>query len=173
MLIHPLVLLALAGLNIGFGIFALLQAEYGLGALLLFVGVLALFTHFNLGTVMLAFRSMGKGQYDKAERQLRQTVKPEWLSRRLRAYYYYLMGLLLQRRGAFAQAYPEYEKALRLGLRTPTETATVHLQMAETAIHLQQPDVAQQHLTEALARTDHSEVVLHAEVLRRQLDETF
>ena len=85
--------------------------------------------YFKQGTLVLAAKHYHHKEYDKAEALLRQIRKPEWLSKKRRGFYEYMMGAISLQKHDFDAAERHYELAVQYPLRTLNDhiAALVHV----------------------------------------------
>ncbi len=109
-----------------------LHIEQGLkSAWYLYVAaLLLLFTHFLFGNVWAAFGKLKKGQLDEAERLIDQIKRPQYLTKRHRAYYHFIKGMIALQRKELPQAEGQLKEALDIGLRTNNDHALTAINLA-------------------------------------------
>lgn len=116
-----------------------------LGSILLFV------MHFLFGTVWAGFNQLQKGNHDTAKIILAQNKRPEWLLKRPRAYYYFGWGIINLHEKDYQEAKANLEEALKIGLRTSTETALIYLNLGHIGFIQKAYDDAKVNLDKAKA----------------------
>jgi Flp pilus assembly protein TadD len=96
-----------------------------------FAGALALILiYFLLGTTRLAFQALQRGDVNRAEKLLRQTLFPGLLVKNNRAQYHFVKGLVHLQYKEWDDAQAEIEKAIQTGLTRKKEEALAHLNLA-------------------------------------------
>lgn len=93
-------------------------------------GVIILLTHFLFGNVSLAFNKLNKGQVDEAEDLILQIKRPDWLLKRHRAYYYFVLGMIALQKKQKGFGEQHLKEALNIGLRSDTDNALAALNIA-------------------------------------------
>src|SRR5262245_36717986 len=101
----------------GFGLFRIAAGDW-LGLLLLAAAALLVYGHFRYGPVWLAFRSLQRGDLERAARLLSQVKRPSALSRETRAYFEFTSGVIESSRGRDETAEQHLRAALDHALRT-------------------------------------------------------
>ncbi|RKD12456.1 hypothetical protein BCY91_12490 [Pelobium manganitolerans] len=105
------VLLALASA------FAAWQGVFEIAALgLMFIGLIV-WGYFKEGPVILAAKAFKQKNYQKAKALLHSIAKPDWLNKRRKPYYYYMLGNIAVTEAHFAEAEVYLARAAVLGLR--------------------------------------------------------
>ena len=91
--------------------------------------VLLAYDYFKQGTLVVAARNFHHKNYDKTERVLSEIFKPEWLSKKRRGYYEFLMGGVCLQKQAYAEAEKHYEIAAKYPMRSANDhvAALVHV----------------------------------------------
>ncbi len=106
-------------------------------------------THFLFGNIWPAFAQLQKGNLLKAEVLLHQTRYPDYLLPRPRAYYYLSRGIIALKQEELDDGQTDLEEALKLGLRTATDTALANLNLAHIHYKKQNITEVKQHLAAA------------------------
>ncbi|MEO1516689.1 MAG: hypothetical protein AAFV95_16835 [Bacteroidota bacterium] len=124
---------ALIGLFLGGGI--VLTFVYGFLYALPFIiiGLALVAGYIFLGTITSAAKLVQTMQFDEAEKRLNLTIKPEWLYKTNRAFYYMIKGTLSMQRKDMEEAEKWLNKAQTIELPSDNEKAMVQLQL--TNIH--------------------------------------
>ena len=102
----------------------------GYGILFLIIGIILLVGYILLGTVQSAAALVEKQQFDKAEKRLNLTFKPNWLYSVNRAYFYLTKGMLCFHLKRNEEGEQYLQKARDIGLQSDNEKAMVALQLA-------------------------------------------
>ncbi len=110
------------------------------------VGLFFLAGYILLGTVAGTAQLIQAGDFEKAEKNLKLTVKPEWLYSGNRGFYYLLQGTIASQKRDTTATKAAFNKALEVGLPSDNETAMVYLQLANIAATKNNWQHAQMHL---------------------------
>ena len=115
-----------------FAVGIVLQLQRGLSAAwyLYVAGLLILASQIFFGSVYSAFRFLQRGDIPRAEMLLNQTLRPNWLLPRHRAYYFLTRGMIALKRDQFPTAEEQLKQALALGLSRPLDNAFCSLNLA-------------------------------------------
>jgi len=109
--------------------FFVYKQTYELAAVaLLFIGLL-IWGYFKEGPIILAAKQFHLKDYQKAEELLLQINRPDWLSRKRRGFYEFMMGGISLHKQEFAAAEQHYEQAAQYPLRSVNDhvAALVHI----------------------------------------------
>jgi tetratricopeptide (TPR) repeat protein len=117
---------------IGFALltgFFIYQQTYQLAAVAALFIAMLVWGYFKEGTIILAAKQFHVKNYDKAEALLRQIKRPEWLSRKRRGFYEFMMGGVCLHKQDYQAAEQHYEAAAQYPLRTVNDhvAALVHI----------------------------------------------
>ncbi len=96
----------------------------------LLAGILLLVSYVMLGTVQSAATLAQTMQFDEAEKRLSMTLKPDWLYKTNRAFYYLMKGTIAMNRKDNDAAEKYLNIAQSIELPTDNEKAMVGLQLA-------------------------------------------
>ncbi len=115
---------------------------------LLLIGIGLLVSYFLLGTIQSAAQMVQTMNFQGAEERLNLTIKPDWLYKTNRAFYYILKGTIAMndKRNDEAEAY--LEKARTIELPSDNEKAMVELQLANIHVSRSKWKQAQLHYRE-------------------------
>src|SRR5476651_2445119 len=109
------------------GAFAIMLAiaadlhEYAIVAVIvMFIGML-IYGYFKEGTIILAAKSFHKKDYVKTEALLSQVSNPDWLSKKRRGFYEFIMGGICLQKQDFDAAEKHYELAAQYPLRSAND----------------------------------------------------
>lgn len=136
-------------LFLGLGILLNIQIGISPAWYLYLTAAILLITHFLFGTVWAAFAKMRKGKMLEAETLLNHIRRPEWLANRPKAYYHFIKGIIALQKKDFDNGETFLTKALQFGLRTETDTALTHLNLAHIAFSKRDLQLAKIHLNKA------------------------
>lgn len=128
------------------------------GWLFLFAGGALIWGYFRYGTIWKAWRLYVKNDLDGLELQLSYIKKPEWLNAQNKAYYHLLNGIVLSKHKKWGIAFKNFEIASKGPLRTENVLSMVHVNLADTAIFLNDLTSAKKHLQKA-KKLEHNEGV--------------
>src|SRR4051812_1321417 len=77
------------------------QHVYQLAAFCLLMVVMIIWEYFMQGTLVLAAKYYHSKDYDRTEKLLKQIKKPEWLNKKRRGFYEYMMGAICLQKNDF------------------------------------------------------------------------
>jgi tetratricopeptide (TPR) repeat protein len=126
------------------------QRVYQLAAFCLLMLVLIVIEYFKQGTLVLAAKYYHIKDYTKTEELLNQIKKPEWLNRKRRGFYEYMMGAICLHKHEFDAAEHHYELAAQYPLRTLNDHVAALVHVANISIRLGKYDKAETYLQLAL-----------------------
>jgi len=143
--IHPYLRFALiAALTAGgVALWALFGFWYGIWFLL--VALVLLVGYFILGTIGPAAKAIQTSDFDKAEKLLNLTLKPNWLYSANKAYYYILKGTIALARKDTDEGEKWLKIAEQIKLPSDNERAMIQLQLATISANKQKWNQAQIH----------------------------
>ena len=95
--------------------------EYTIGAAIGMFILLMIWGFFKEGPIILAAKSFHKKDYERTEYLLNQVIRPEWLSKKRRGFYEFIMGGVALQKQDFAEAEKHYELAAQFPLRTAND----------------------------------------------------
>ena len=110
--------------------------------------------YFRQGTLVLAAKHFHHKEYDKVENLLSQIKKPEWLSKKRRGFYEYMMGGISLQKQDFDAAEIHYELATQYPLRTVNDHVAALVHVANISIRQGKYDKADAYLQLALQNGD-------------------
>jgi tetratricopeptide (TPR) repeat protein len=90
------------------------------GVIIMFIGLL-IWGYFKEGTIILAAKSFHDKDYAKTEALLVQVNNPNWLSKKRRGFYEFIMGGVCLQKQDFDAAEKHYELAAQYPLRTAND----------------------------------------------------
>ena len=102
---------------------------YQFAAVALMMITLLTWDYFKQGTLVVAAKHFYHKDYEKTERSLNEIRYPNWLSKRRRGYYEFIMGGVCLQKQDFEEAEKHYEIAAQYPLRSVTDhiAALVHV----------------------------------------------
>jgi outer membrane PBP1 activator LpoA protein len=118
-----------AGLLIGGTILAL-TVNFWYAFPLLLIGLILLVVYILFGSVNTAAKHVQEGDFDKAEKMLNLTWKPEWLYVTQRAFYSIMKGSIAMNNKDMKLAEEHFDHALGMNLPSDNERGMVLLQLA-------------------------------------------
>jgi tetratricopeptide (TPR) repeat protein len=134
--------------------FFIYQHSYELAAVTtLFIGLL-IWGYFKEGPIILAAKYFHKKDYTKAENLLKQIKNPQWLSKKRRGFYEFILGGICMQKQDFEEAEQHYELATQYPLRTVNDHVAALVHVANISIRNGKYDKAQAYLGLAKAKED-------------------
>jgi len=131
-------------------VFFSFQRVYQLAAFCLLMIVMVIFEYFKQGTLVLAAKYYHVKDYTKTEKLLSQIKKPEWLNKKRRGFYEYMMGAICLQKNEYDAAGQHYELAAKYPLRTLNDHVAALVHVANISIRLGKYDKAEAYLQLAL-----------------------
>jgi tetratricopeptide (TPR) repeat protein len=101
--------------------------------IVMFIGLL-IWGYFKEGTIILAAKSFHHKDYEKTEALLRQINKPEWLSKKRRGFYEFILGGICLQKQDFDEAEKHYEIASQYPLRSANDHVAALVHVANISI---------------------------------------
>jgi len=126
------------------------QRVYQLTAFCLLMIIMIIFEYFKQGTLVLAAKYYHQKDYTKTEELLNQIKRPEWLSKKRRGFYEYIMGAVCLQKQDFDAAELHYELAAQYPLRTLNDHVAALVHVANISIRQGKYDKAEAYLQLAL-----------------------
>ncbi|MGZ3766910.1 MAG: hypothetical protein ACXVB0_04935 [Mucilaginibacter sp.] len=126
------------------------QRVYSLAAFCAMMIVLIVVEYFKQGTLVLAAKYYHQKDYTKTEELLKQIKKPEWLNKKRRGFYEYMMGAICLHKHEFDAAESHYELAAQYPLRTLNDHVAALVHVANISIRLGKYEKAEAYLQLAL-----------------------
>lgn len=109
---------------------AIYVSQYELAALAALFVVLVVRSHFKDGTVVLAAKAFRQGNYDKAEVLLNEIRNPDYLRRKRRGYYEFILANIALQRREFDDAEIHFQIATRFPLSSENDKGLVLMHLA-------------------------------------------
>ena len=126
--------------------FFVYQHAYELaGVVLVFTGLL-IWGYFKEGPIILAAKYFHKKEYTKAEALLREIKNPQWLSKKRRGFYEFILGGICMQKQDFEEAEHHYELATQYPLRTVNDHVAALVHVANISIRNGKYDKASAYL---------------------------
>jgi tetratricopeptide (TPR) repeat protein len=126
------------------------QRVYQLAAFCMLMIVMIILEYFKQGTLVLAAKYYHLKDYTRTEELLRQIRKPEWLNKKRRGFYEYMMGGISLQKQDFDAAERHYELAAQFPLRTLNDHVAALVHVANISIRQGKYDKAEAYLQLAL-----------------------
>jgi len=128
--INIYVLIGLTALLLGGGIILSFIVNFWYAFPLILIGAILLLVYIFFGSVNSAAKHIQTGDFDKADKMLNLTYKPDWLYVTQRAFYYIMKGSIAMNNKDMKTAEVLFDKALHMDLPSDNEKAMVLLQLA-------------------------------------------
>ncbi len=131
LIIPPYIRFVLIGAGILGGIALWVAFGFWYGFPFLLAGIILLLGYIFLGTVGPAAKAVQVQDFDRGEKLLNLTLKPEWLYSANRAFYYMMRGTIALSRKDLNAAEGWLKKADTIDVPTANEKAMLKLQLAQ------------------------------------------
>jgi tetratricopeptide (TPR) repeat protein len=149
--------------------FFVYQRTYELaGVALVFMGLL-IWGYFKEGPIILAAKHFHKKDYNKAESLLKQISNPQWLSKKRRGFYEFIMGGICMQNQDFEAAELHYERAAQYPLRTVNDHVAALVHVANISIRNGRFDKARAYLQ--LAKDKQAQVTAKMKSVIQKIEE--
>lgn len=135
------------------------------GVALLAIGIL-LWGYFKEGTVILAAKDFHDKNYEKTEALLQQIAQPQWLARKRRGYYEYMMGGVALQKQDFDAATRHYEVAAQFPLRSVNDHVAALVHVANISLRQHQFDKAEAYLNLAKKQENNLTSKMHEVIIK-------
>jgi len=120
----------------------------------LMIIVLIIIEYFKQGTLVLAAKHYHDKDYDGAEDLLKQIKKPEWLMKKRRGVYEYMLGNINLLKQDYEAAAIHYELAAQFPLRSVNDHVAALVHAANINIRLGRYDKAETYLKQAMTNEE-------------------
>ena len=120
----------------------------------LMIIVLIIIEYFKQGTLVLAAKHYHDKDYNGAENLLKQIKKPEWLMKKRRGVYEYMLGNINLLKQDYEAAALHYELASQFPLRSVNDHVAALVHAANINIRLGRYDKAETYLRQAMANEE-------------------
>ena len=124
----------LMAILIATGVICLIKKEEQLAALCALLLALLIWSHFKQSSVVIASKYFKKGDYDNAEKSLREVPNPDRLSKRRRGYYEFMKGSMALKREDYDVAERHFQIASRFPIGGRNDKAFVMIHLANLAL---------------------------------------
>lgn len=131
-------------------VFFIYQRVYQLAIFCLLMVIMIIIEYFKQGTLVLASKYYHVKDYTKTEALLKQIKKPEWLNKKRRGFYEYMMGGISLQKHDFDAAERHYELASQYPLRSVNDHVAALVHVANINIRQGKYDKAEAYLQLAL-----------------------
>lgn len=158
----------LIGLTIGsllLGIILAFTVNFWYAFPFLLIGVVLAIGYVLFGSVNGAAKMLQEEDFAGAEKRLNLTIKPEWLFRTQKAFYYIIKGSIAMYRKELKVAQGLFDNALKIDLPSDNEKGMVLLQLANINAQQQKWPAAKNYYREA------SKLAITEAQIKAQLDE--
>lgn len=148
--------LIIAGIFFLMLVFFTQQRVYELAGVALMFCLLLIWGYFKEGPIVVAAKSFHNKDYDKAEELLLSVKNPNWLNRKRRGFYEFMMGGISLQRHDFDAAEKHYEIAAQYPLRSVNDHVAALAHVANISIRQHNYDKAEAYL--GLAQKHHDKI---------------
>ncbi|MCG8575780.1 MAG: DUF2892 domain-containing protein [Flavobacteriales bacterium] len=135
--------------SLGYTSYLFYEGSWGWGICFILVTALFVLTIFRNENILLALNQMRLQNTEKAAKHLARIKQPQYLIKRQRAYYYYLMGLSGANSNSMGQAEQLFRKALNIGLKNDQDKAMAKMNIAAICMGTGRRKEAEMLLSEA------------------------
>ena len=125
------------------------ERRFELAAAVLLLIALLIWGYFKEGPIILAAKFYHDNNFTKAEALLRQIHNPNWLSKKRRGFYEFMLGGICLKRNEYKQAECHYEIAARYPLRSTNDHVAALVHVANISLRFNEFDKAETYLTQA------------------------
>lgn len=144
--INPYLRFGLIALGLALGIGLWVAFGFWYGFFFLLTGIILLVSYIFLGTVGSAGKAIQAQDFDRAEKMLDLTLKPNWLYSANRAFYYMMRGNIALARQDMNAGEAYLKQAEQIDIPTPNERASLYLQLAQIEANRQRWTPAKKYL---------------------------
>ncbi|HTH83687.1 MAG TPA: hypothetical protein VL490_12175 [Mucilaginibacter sp.] len=113
---------------------ALNMRVYEIAAVIVLFIVMLTWGYFKEGPIILAAKAFHNKDYDKAESLLLQINNPNWLSKKRRGFYEFILGGICLQKQDFDEAEKHYEIAAQYPLRSANDHVAALVHVANISI---------------------------------------
>lgn len=126
--------------------FFVYKANYQLAAASGVFILILVWGYFKEGPIILAAKYYHNNDYERAEDLLNQIYKPEWLSKKRRGFYEFMLGGICLKRNDFKQAEKHYELAAQYPLRSANDHVAALAHVANIGLRQKNYEKAEAYL---------------------------
>jgi tetratricopeptide (TPR) repeat protein len=110
--------------------------------------------YFKEGPIILAAKHYHSQNFERAEALLRQIQQPEWLSKKRRGFYEFMLGGIHLKRSEYTEAERHYELAAQYPLRSANDHVAALVHIANINVRLGNYEKAEAYLKLATRNED-------------------
>lgn len=126
--------------------FAIYRGVYEIaGVALVFIGMLVI-GYFKEGPIILAAKFYHAKNFDKSEALLKQIKKPEWIAKKRRGFYEFMLGGIALQKQDFDTAEKHFELAAQFPLRSANDHVAALVHVANISLRNNRIDKAKAYL---------------------------
>ncbi|OKS87838.1 tetratricopeptide repeat protein [Mucilaginibacter polytrichastri] len=137
-------------------VFFVQQHVYELAGVAFMFCMLLIWGYFKEGPIVVAAKSFHNKEYDKAEQLLLSIKKPEWLNKKRRGFYEFMLGGISLQRQDYDAAERHYEVAVQYPLRSINDHVAALAHVANISIRQHNYDKAEAYI--GLAEKHHENI---------------
>lgn len=139
--------------------------------ILTFAGSVALvWGYYKTGTVPLALARLRKNEFKEAEKLIDQILKPNLLSAKNKAYYYFINGLLTREKDQFNESKPFLEQAIQIGRLKEPDKAMALLALSDMELVLKHKSTAREYFLQLRGMKVHPSMMESVRKMQEWLD---
>jgi len=116
------------------GVICLVQKEDQLAALCALMLALLIWSHFKQSSVVMASKYFKKGDFEAAEKTLKEVPNPDRLSKKRRGYYEFMQGSIALKKEAYDDAERHFQIASRFPIGGANDKAFVMIHLSNLAL---------------------------------------
>jgi len=150
-------------------VYEFLEVHIGNGIALLLLVCLVVLALIKHEVNILAFIQVRRNKFESAGKILTWVKKPEEMTERQRAYYYFLSGLISSQHQNLSASEKFFKKALNNNLRMKQDRAMAHLNLAGISMSKRRKREAMNHLTQVKKLDSQKVLADQVKMLRSQM----
>jgi tetratricopeptide (TPR) repeat protein len=148
-------------------VFFVQQRVYQLASVALMFSILLIWGYFKEGPIVMAAKSFHNKDYDKAEELLLSIKKPEWLNKKRRGFYEFMLGGISLQRQDYDAAEKHYEVAVQYPLRSLNDHVAALAHVANISIRQHNYEKAEAYI--GLAEKHHEKITAKMQAVIERL----
>jgi tetratricopeptide (TPR) repeat protein len=148
-------------------VFFVQQHVYQLASVALMFSILLIWGYFKEGPIVMAAKSFHNKDYDKAEELLLSIKKPEWLNKKRRGFYEFMLGGISLQRQDYDAAEKHYEVAVQYPLRSLNDHVAALAHVANISIRQHNYEKAEAYI--GLAEKHHEKITAKMQAVIERL----
>ncbi len=117
----------------GYSLYLLYTAGLGAAWFSFLATFIVIAGHLGTGTVWPASKQLSAGNFEEAERLLKQIKKPNWLMRYYKSNYHFMMGIIKLAKKEYAEGDRLLKRSLEIGLKSENSRALAFLNLAHSS----------------------------------------